>query len=1120
MSRLSRKVLGTLVLIAGLAMFATNASALYVSPTTAPNGRVDTDYSLHLTAVLQGDDKEPVVWTVVNPMPPGLSLSSTTGLSVYVTGSPTSSGSFNIEVTATEDNGAGGSTTFDVSIEVWPDVTIGTDSLPDGIVGQVPEYSALVSATGDVTYTWNADAGSELPPGLSFNQLTGLISGTPTTAGTYSIIFTAYDDDKPEDSDQKTLSLQINSPPFVPIVSYGQIAYVKDVERDADDGDITAAGDLYVKNLETDEERQITDYSGVGIILNPQLTSDGSEVLYTSDVSGTYCVYLVSTQATVSVSTDGQILSAGGVNLKYAALSPDYDGESGLLAYTYEKTDRTELWVYDFATETSTLIRSVSGLTIRDIVFVDDITIAYVGIPASMIQDIYTISADGGAAYKVTDNESPTPHYGRLQSSARNADLLTNMLIYSKSTKGAYAYGRWDVFALELGGDYNEYPITDTPELDEYAPSFYGSNVSEGVTLGQSIGQLFYEATILTDMDIWQANYDTGEPLDSNASKMQRTTGSDSGLPSWSPAYTYSGSTEAPVTREESRIVYAETSDSQIYRADYNGGWTGQVITTGASLKSDPSLAKLGGTIVFTDNMALDLPYEYKRVNHDGSGNVTFNVTAAGVNPYLGQATISNDSRWVAYVYQTGLNAYDILAKRSSDTAGAGTVIVTGLTTAPESLSFNPAVTKLAFAYYTAASDWDIFVKDIIVDNISGTIAPSGGTGIPTSITETQNDDTDPSFSNDGTKIIHVSDRWGGVDAIDAIYTMDVSGSTIEQVVENTTGLLSLSAPTYGPVTADVNGLTDMIAWIQGDTIYTGSLYRNIADNLGSSAGKNLVNGDPTGLSAIGKFSWGRRRVKGSILAQRSLPARAANGLAFDYDVVVDIDEAALPNMYIINEVLPSTFTVNSVTIDSGSMTWTTFANTPVTGQQTVKIEVMGTNAIDHVFRFNITPTAAGVNSVSGEVSWNYPPVTSVTLGNGMIEVGNPYMPVDLYNDVDELGPDGAIQDYDLLYAIDSWVNDAQLSGYGAQWPADTDNWDDIILAVINIWANDDADGKIDESLGTIKTVANGQGRPGEYLFIGDTDADGTVDLYSPGGAVGDGYLEMYWTEGEWDSLP
>ena len=66
---------------------------------------------------------------------------------------------------------------------VFPPVVITTQTLPNGGIGTA--YSASVAANGIAPYTFAVASGT-LPPGLSLNPLTGQITGTPTTAGTYS----------------------------------------------------------------------------------------------------------------------------------------------------------------------------------------------------------------------------------------------------------------------------------------------------------------------------------------------------------------------------------------------------------------------------------------------------------------------------------------------------------------------------------------------------------------------------------------------------------------------------------------------------------------------------------------------------------------------------------------------------------------------------------------------------------------------------------------------------------------------------------------------------------------------------------------------------------------------
>ncbi|MEO2800206.1 InlB B-repeat-containing protein, partial [Flavonifractor plautii] len=82
-------------------------------------------------------------------------------------------------------------------------VTITTDTLPDGKVGEA--YSQILTATGTKPITWSIENG-DLPADLSLNKDTGEISGTPTADGTAKFTVKA---ENSVGSDTKELSITI-----------------------------------------------------------------------------------------------------------------------------------------------------------------------------------------------------------------------------------------------------------------------------------------------------------------------------------------------------------------------------------------------------------------------------------------------------------------------------------------------------------------------------------------------------------------------------------------------------------------------------------------------------------------------------------------------------------------------------------------------------------------------------------------------------------------------------------------------------------------------------------------------------------------------------------------------
>ncbi len=122
-------------------------------------------------------------------LPAGLSINSSTGL---ISGTPTRAGTSSVTVTATDTTGASGSASFTWTVNPLNNtVTVTNPGNQTSTVGTAVslQIQATDSASGQ-TLTYSATG---LPAGLSINSSTGLISGTPTSAGTSSVTVTATD---------------------------------------------------------------------------------------------------------------------------------------------------------------------------------------------------------------------------------------------------------------------------------------------------------------------------------------------------------------------------------------------------------------------------------------------------------------------------------------------------------------------------------------------------------------------------------------------------------------------------------------------------------------------------------------------------------------------------------------------------------------------------------------------------------------------------------------------------------------------------------------------------------------------------------------------------------------
>ncbi len=246
--------------------------AVSITPPSLPGGQVTIPYSANLSAT---GGVLPYTWSVSSgTLPAGLTLTGNPDNTATISGTPTLLGTstFTVQVADAETPPAtGNSGSLSISIEGF--VTITNTSLPDGNVAIF--YDTQLIATGGLApYTWSLTSGT-LPPGLSLTATTGVISGTPTTTGSYPITVQVADSESTPATATGMFTITINPTPPLQVTTSSLPAGTQGVHYS---NSLAATGGVppYSWSLTSGPLPQGMTLSGTGVISGTPTGSSGS----------------------------------------------------------------------------------------------------------------------------------------------------------------------------------------------------------------------------------------------------------------------------------------------------------------------------------------------------------------------------------------------------------------------------------------------------------------------------------------------------------------------------------------------------------------------------------------------------------------------------------------------------------------------------------------------------------------------------------------------------------------------------------------------------------------------------------------------------------------------------